>query len=231
MKKILLPLMFICFLQTTLAQPVDPNPLLFQTWYLYRVDVDLGDPFYYNGPNPPQITINEDLTYTGIDGCSIISGNFIYAEGDYTEFILQPQNYTQDTTNCPPGPVGLALFELAENIDLNCDIFQDNGIDYFQYETYPGFISYFRNVLILSAPENNLTELTIFPNPVAERLGIESSEKDFESITITDVNGRIVISILDPDSNEIDVSNLNTGIYFLKIASSEGNTTRKFIKN
>lgn len=230
-KLLLLPLVFIFFLSNALSQPVDPNPLLFQTWYLYQVDVDLGDPVFYNGPNPPQITINEDLTYTGIEGCMIISGNFIHEEGVYTEFILQPQNYTQDITNCPPGPVGYALYDLLDPIDLHCDIFQDNGIDYFQYESYPGFISYFRNILILSAPENNITKLTVYPNPANEKLIIESWGNDLEAISISDVNGRNVISIFDVDSNEINVSTLKAGLYFIKIVSSKGNITRKFIKN
>jgi hypothetical protein len=209
-----------------------PNPLLFQTWYLYRVDVDMGDPIFYNGPNPPQFTINTDFTYTGIDGCSLISGDFILENGGDYDFILQAQNYFQDTSNCPPGPVGYSLVDLHDNAVLYCMFDSDNqGIDYLIYQASTAFSYSFRNVLILSTQENKLSNLTIFPNPAQNKLIVHSTINDFGSVSITDINGRMVMALKNPVSKEIDVSDLKTGMYFITITASEGNITKKIIKN
>lgn len=216
---------------STESQP-EPNPLLFQTWYLYMTVGDLGDPVFYNGPNPPQIKINQDFTYTGLEGCATISGDFILGAAENYDFLLQSQNYMTDESNCPPGNVVYSMYDLPYNYPLGCILYEGNdGIDYFQYETYPGFISYFRNALILSTPENSLAALKIFPNPVENKLIIQSPINNFDSVSITDINGRIVKSLKNSISNEIEVSSLKSGIYFITITSSQGNITKKFIKN
>lgn len=210
----------------------EPDPLLFQTWYLFMSEGDMGEPIFYPGPNPPQITINPDFTYTGIEDCVLITGDFILGNGDGNyDFILQSRNYGADETNCPPGPVDYAMWELQSDFPLGSTIYEgNNGIDYFQFETYPGFISYFQNVL-LSTPENDLSDLKIFPNPARNKLTIQSSISNFDFVSITDINGRIINSIKDMVPNEIDVSPLKAGIYFLNIQSSQGKVTKKFIKD
>ncbi|WP_026451208.1 T9SS type A sorting domain-containing protein [Aequorivita capsosiphonis] len=217
-------------LYSTEPAPV-PDAMLFQTWYLYMTEADLGDPVFYPGPNPPQFTINPDFTYTGIEDCAIISGDLILGNGGDYEFKLQSQNYQQDESNCPPGPVEYTLYDLMyQNPTMGCTLYTgSDGIDYLQYETYAGFISYFSNQL-LSVNENNLSDLVIFPNPTQNKLIIQSATNNFHSVIITDIHGRIVISIKDVVSNEIDVSDLKLGMYFIRIESSEGNNTKKFIK-
>src|SRR5690606_5889464 len=194
------------------TEPIpEPDPLLFQTWYLYRVDVDMGNPVFYDGPNPPQFTVNPDFSYNGIEGCSLISGNFILGNGGDYHFILQAQDYFQDTSNCPPGPVGYVLMDLHDNEILNCSITTDaQVIDYLTYSVTTAFSYSFRNVLILSTPENSLATLKIYPNPVQNKLIIHSATNDFDSVSIRDLNGRM---ILNPKSisNEIDISNLKSG--------------------
>ncbi|WP_310991631.1 T9SS type A sorting domain-containing protein [Aequorivita marina] len=209
-----------------------PNPLLFQTWYLYMTEFDLGDPVYYSGPNSPQFTINQDFTYTGSEGCALISGDFILGNGgEFYEFTLQSQNYQQDEDNCPPGPVDYALQDLMyQDPLLGCNFYTDNdGIVHLQYETYAGFVSHFSNQL-LSVNENSLSDLVIFPNPTQNKLMIQSVIKNFDFVSIADINGRIIHSEKNMVSNLIDVSALKPGMYFITITSPEGNSTKKFIK-
>src|SRR5690606_27416501 len=200
---------------------------------LYMIEVDLGEPIFYPGPNPPQITINPDFSYTGIEDCSLISGDFILGNADeYYDFILQSRNYVQDETNCPPGPVNYTMFELGTNLTLGSMVYSGNdGNDYFQFETYPGFIYHFCNALILSTSENTPSDLKLYPNPVQNILNFQSANNDFVDVSISDINGRIIIAMKNFVSNEIDVSALKTGMYFINIQSSEGGVTKKFIKN
>jgi hypothetical protein len=85
--------------------------------------------------------------------------------------------------------------------------------------------------VLLSTPENSLADLKIYPNPVQNKLIIQSVTNDFDSVSITDVHGKIVIKTEKLASSEIDVSTLNSGMYFITITFSEGRTTKKFIKN
>ncbi len=210
----------------------EPNPLLFQTWYLYMMEVDAGEPIFYDGPNQPQITINPDFSYSGIEDCALIDGEFILGNGDENyHFFLQSRNHVTDETNCPPGPVDYAMWQLEYGIPMGSYVFAgNNGYDSFFYETNPGFMYHFGNTPLLSTPENNLSDLKIFPNPVQNKLMLQSFNYNFDLISITDVNGRIINSIKKPISNELDVSALKAGIYFLNIQSSEGNISKKFIK-
>ncbi|MEH6764088.1 MAG: T9SS type A sorting domain-containing protein [Aequorivita antarctica] len=207
------------------------NSMLFQTWYLFMQEGDMGDPIFYSGPNPPQITINPDFTYTGIESCAIISGDFILGISDYYDFLLQSQNYMQDESNCLPGEAEYALSELQTGSILDSSVYEGNdGNDYLQWEYAPGFLSHFTNVL-LSTPKNNLADLKIYPNPAQNKLIIQSAINYFDSVSISDINGRIINSTKKLISNEIDVSALNSGMYFITITASEGNITKKFIKN
>lgn len=87
-------------------------------------------------------------------------------------------------------------------------------------------VNFFRT---LSTTENELTDILIYPNPVSEVIyfkGITS----IQSVALYSMLGKqIEVSI--NNSNEIDVSFLKDGIYFLKITDEQNRSTlRKFIK-
>jgi len=73
-------------------------------------------------------------------------------------------------------------------------------------------------------------DFTIYPNPANDVINISSTLAVIKNAVITDVNGRIVKEISSLNNNQIDISNLNSGIYFLSIESSEGKAIKKFIK-
>ena len=83
-------------------------------------------------------------------------------------------------------------------------------------------------------PGEGVEELTsainIYPNPVNDRLYIEA-EVDAENVVVYDVFGRQQSTVNSQQSTVIDVSNLNTGIYIIKINTKEGNIVKQFIKN
>lgn len=78
---------------------------------------------------------------------------------------------------------------------------------------------------------NNANKMHIYPNPVLNTLHIES-EQYFgagSAIEITNALGQTVLKL--PYNNEIDVSNISNGCYFLKIIRSNNETFHsKFIK-
>lgn len=74
---------------------------------------------------------------------------------------------------------------------------------------------------------------SVYPNPANEVLNI-SVQKDIkiQSIAVHDILGQLVIALPNiKDVSKIDVSNLRTGNYFLKIKTDKGSSNIKFIRN
>ena len=73
-------------------------------------------------------------------------------------------------------------------------------------------------------------DISIYPNPVEDVLKIKTSEVLTEKIaTIFDVTGKRVFNQMIIN-NELNVSNLQGGIYFLRIESNGRSLRREFIK-
>jgi len=73
-------------------------------------------------------------------------------------------------------------------------------------------------------------EVTLFPNPAKDYLTIKSKDTTLNSIRILNTLGQEVLYFEGRNtfSRTIDVSNLNSGMYFVIL---NGNTSKKFIKN
>ena len=96
------------------------------------------------------------------------------------------------------------------------DGFPDDPIDtaYFHMEINP------ENCGINPVLESPQTEFSIFPNPASTFFTIDNFD-DAENVTIYDVKGQIQLGY-SKNSSEVDISSLANGIYFLQIASLQG---------
>lgn len=77
-------------------------------------------------------------------------------------------------------------------------------------------------------------KFSMFPNPANNIVTISNTENILvNTVNITDVNGRIVLAnnYNGVNAAELNVSELNAGIYFININTSEGSVTKKLIKN
>ena len=81
--------------------------------------------------------------------------------------------------------------------------------------------------------EETTTSLRIYPNPVLDRLYIETQTQTL-TIEIYDVFGKVQ-NLKNSETqklrNSIDVSSLKSGIYFVKINTEIGNIVKRIIKN
>ncbi|GGG59258.1 T9SS type A sorting domain-containing protein [Bizionia arctica] len=83
---------------------------------------------------------------------------------------------------------------------------------------------------ILGIEEFGLNSLSIFPNPVNNVINIESPNAiKVNNAIIYSITGQVVLEV--QNRTKLDVSNLNSGIYLLKIETDNGSITRKIIKN
>ena len=80
--------------------------------------------------------------------------------------------------------------------------------------------------------EEQTSSFNIYPNPVNDKLYIEA-KTEIEEVVIYDVYGRVQNlsnSATQQLSNSIDVSNLNSGVYFVKVVTENGEAVQRFIK-
>lgn len=101
------------------------------------------------------------------------------------------------------------------------------------------FVLNANDVKLSSSFSTGVTNLTmknedhfIYPNPAAQKLFVNGySLTGNTSFTILDINGRELISKKNWTGQEINISSLENGFYFLSIKSSTGTEVMKFVKN
>lgn len=88
---------------------------------------------------------------------------------------------------------------------------------------------------ILSVNDTQLAEaISLFPNPTNGDLNIDFARNLGEvSVNLINVSGQILLNtkLEGVSSNVLPTSSLATGIYFAQIATEQGSTTIKFVKN
>ena len=78
----------------------------------------------------------------------------------------------------------------------------------------------------------NVASFNIYPNPVNDKLYIETLTPAL-TVEIYDIYGRVQNlsnSATQQLSNSIDVTNLNSGVYFVKVRTENGEAVQRFIK-
>jgi len=130
-------------------------------------------------------------------------------------------------------------FEAIDNTYRGVDINTGNLISYTHITPLPG--SYFTGFLFnhncyfhssSSISENEIIpELTIFPNPVADKLTIRSSVPLFK-IEIIDFTGKSVLTVNCYGLKEIqtDLAGFADGIYVVRLNSESTSVSSKFVK-
>jgi hypothetical protein len=75
------------------------------------------------------------------------------------------------------------------------------------------------------------TNFTLYPNPAKEVLNIKvKSEMEVKSVSIYNTLGQILMTTIHSENGEINVSNLQSGSYFINVFTDKGSSTAKFIK-
>ena len=79
--------------------------------------------------------------------------------------------------------------------------------------------------------EELASSLNVYPNPVSDKLYIET-EVEIEEVVVYDVYGRHQVTETPSRQGNlsVDVSNLNSGVYFVKVVTENGEVVKRFIK-
>lgn len=133
-----------------------------------------------------------------------------------------PLTFTAGTPVSGTISASLAGTFIEEMTDLEVILFIQNN-------TTKEIMQSFRAADILSTDKNVLNTVKIYPNPAQDFIRI--SDIEGANVVITDISGKTVINLKNiSESNDINVSGLNSGIYFVNVSNEDVNQTIKFIK-
>lgn len=85
---------------------------------------------------------------------------------------------------------------------------------------------------VFSVDSNSFNEISIYPNPVATIFKVNGIEEDLEryQYKMLDVLGKIVLQQVNFTQNQIDISLLKKGVYFLQLSKDNQQKTIKILK-
>lgn len=71
----------------------------------------------------------------------------------------------------------------------------------------------------------------IYPNPATDNLVIDITKVDgSKSVKLVDMLGRVVFEAANENTLNVEMSNLNKGMYFVHIQSESGNLIKSVVK-
>ena len=181
------------------------------------------------GDKPPQVILNAGIVSTyqetivisvkfNEDITGLSAGDFIIGNGhaqNLKEWITG-REFTLEVTANNPGEVNIVLPAGAVT-DLSGNPNESASISY-TYEE-----------LILDINELAESAFKFYPNPVNGTLYIESETE--ADICIIDMSGKTILNIENALQETINTSNLQKGIYLMKVITNEGVTMHKFLKD
>ena len=112
-----------------------------------------------------------------------------------------------------------------------CDIDGDGDNDVLSASYGDNKIAWYKNHLITGIETLQENNISIYPNPTSGIINLGIIDNIIHKISISDISGRLIIEKTEMQPNEkIDLSGLETGIYFLKIQTDTETIITKVIK-
>lgn len=208
----------------------EPNPELFQTWYLYSVMASDGSqgPYVVSEISPtitPSLTIVEDLTFSGIGACNSFDGTFTFSNNT-----LSTDQFSNLTNDCGA--------QVHNSFETEYFSFMEYAIGYQITSENDGLVlnlstavfgeAVFKN-FTLNTRDFDLNQTEIYPNPTNSIIYVKSKNTSIEKIEFYNSFGQ-TMRIIKSKFETIDISNLSAGVYMMKIYTEFGIQNRKILK-
>ncbi|CCG53002.1 Protein of unknown function [Flavobacterium indicum GPTSA100-9 = DSM 17447] len=191
--------------------------------------------FENTGTYPAQNIVVKDMIDTSkFDVSTLVpltaSHNFFTRiSGNKVEFIFENINLPFNDANND----GYIAFKIKTKPTLVLgDTFSNSANIYFDYNFPITTNTYTTTIAALSNPSFEFDNyFNLYPNPTSNELTIHLKQAiEINSIQIYNTIGQFV-QVQTGNASKVDVSNLKTGNYFIKINTSSGYSTTQFIKN
>jgi hypothetical protein len=182
----------------------------------------------------------------------VFNSSFLY---EYTDHpyparnleVAEVDNNLQITWEAPEGsnPTGYNIYvnnklvannttELSHSVAKEDDLYIVEVVALYGDKKSVGIIN---TSFVMEDDETNVisnyeNDFEIYPNPVNDKINIVT-EEIVEDIVVYDIYGRHQVSKTPSLQGNltIDLSDLKSGIYFVKVRTEEGDIVRRFIKN
>ncbi|MES2800133.1 MAG: DNRLRE domain-containing protein [Bacteroidota bacterium] len=179
--------------------------------YLRRVTSDWGDLTVSWNTQPSATTVDE------VTLSQSTSSN--------QDYVVRVDNIVQYMVNNPSLNYGMKLGLVNEVIGNNLSFHSNNSLDPLKR---PTLVVYVRTA---DLEENTSTIFNCYPNPANDNLTLEliDGKKD---IKIYDAVGKTILEISELEDSKItvDITNFNSGIYFVSVVNGSKSFTKKIIK-
>lgn len=224
-------IIFLFLFSPFLSFAQEPDPRLFQTWYLREVcEVD-PDPAYYvseiEPPIFPYITIEESYEFSGQAACNTFEGilNFVWDSA----FVVEEFSSTGDDCGYQVhNAFEDAFFGLLQDFELDFSIFEvGDGLRLNMSHVLMGYAMFYNYPL--SQEDENIVVFNVYPNPFSEKINLSASSP-IVAVKVFDIYGKIVFEDTGTDIQVLKVSELSQGVYFLQIKTFENQKTMPIIK-
>ena len=202
--------------------------------------------FQNTGTDTAFTVIIRDTLDTNLDIFSVVPGASSHEyefkmygprilEWTFNNILLPDSNHHESESH------GFVSFTVNQNNSLSNNTIIYNSADiYFDYnlpiktnQTKHTVNDMIQTVLFVSqTPSKSMNQISIFPNPASEKIHVICTENINTSVQISiySINGKELNRIVSRNNeNEINVSCLEQGIYFLKILGNNTNETRKVL--
>lgn len=209
----------------------NPNPSLFQTWYLVSVqNTDLAQYYSTTAVTPsitPILTISNDLSYTGTGACNTFTGSFA---GTTTDYFWNPGTFSASEETCST--------QSQSNFEGSYFYFMQSSGSYYISSNSNGMVLLLNTPLMgmavfqnypLATTDFKLEQIAIYPNPVSSAFHLSAENANISKIQVINSLGQNVKTI-DTNFETVDISELSSGMYILKIDTESGSVNKKIIK-
>jgi hypothetical protein len=202
----------------------DPDDLIWRDPFRYGTIELLADGTVrgYKSPAQPQnfaATVNErsvELTWEEVEG----------AEGYYLIDKIADSGIVYEDTIMDPTTTSLAMDNLENGVYEYILVAYAEG----DVRSTPDPSVTFE-INVVGIDDNLLQEISVYPNPTDQWLTIEG--KNIQIVEVVDITGKVIISQTTATSLnnvQLNLSDLSSGIYNLRIKTDEGNIVKTVIK-
>jgi len=153
---------------------------------------------------------------------------FEYDENDnLTQHIKQ--NWNRSDNNWENFSQDFYIYDENNNITQHIDYYWNNdNAEWNIQDKYDYFWSEYNTTEILDI---NSTDFKLYPNPATNKMTILTNNKTpIYNFNIFSISGKFIKSGILNMNNEVNITNLKSGIYFINIQYDEIKTSLKFIK-
>jgi hypothetical protein len=173
--------------------------------------------FYWSEVQVAEFTITASVT--GVGGTIVPEGTTIVIQGENQTYTITPND-------------GYKILQIIIDGENNPQAVETGTFTFFNVTANHTIVASFENVGI---NENKHSNLFVYPNPTTGELRIEMCDMRYETCDmryeIYNVFGKNVSNLKSQISNQqINISHLPAGIYFLRIETKQETITKKIIK-